>query len=294
MSTLLHQLQQLKVAGQPSSLLVEAKKRPSLLFNHEEAAEIDTEVIYDLARNGLEELVQMDNLLSEYEENLFSEKCIGYERSIQGREQLQQLDDTIAKFLRQLSPYVMLRAAHKCLEWLIRVYRINSYNVDSIMECMLPYHDTVLFARVLQLLPLKSKSSFWHWLRPAQKRGSPLATSTIIQHCVSVPAFLKYLCSMVEHSSNKITVNFYCSTIIAVLNILPVLEESLVVMVMPHVTNGIKSSHDHIKAANYIILAHMIQRTTLSDKVSSSLLNLLIKVSIILVTIGYRHVCIFV
>ena len=290
MSTLLHQLQHLKVAGQPSSLHVAAKKRPSLLFGHEEAAEVDIEVIYDLGRNGLEELTKMDNSLSEYEENLFSEKCMEYERSIQDKEQLQQLDDTIAKFLRQLSPYLMLRAAHKCMEWLIRVFRINSYNVDSIMECILPYHDSILFARILQLVPLKSKSSYWHWLRPAQKKGSPLAKSTLVQHCISVPAFLSFVCNMVEHCNNRITVNFYCSTMIAVLNATTVVEESLVVMVMPHITNGIKSSHDHIKAANYIILAHMIQHTTFSDKVSNSLLNLLTKVSIILVTIGYHHV----
>ena len=294
MSMLLHQLQHLKVAGQPSSQHVAVKKRPSLLFDHEEAAEIDTEVIYDLGRNGLEELIKMDNSLSEYAENLFSEKCIGYERSIQGKEQLQQLDDTIAKFLRHLAPYLMLRAAHKCMEWLIRVFRINSYNIDSIMECILPYHDTVLFARILQLLPVKSKSSYWHWLRPAQKKDSPLAKSTLIQHCISVPSFLNFVCNMVEHCNNKITVNFYCSTVIGVLSTTTMLEESLVVMVMPRITNGLKSSHDHIKAANYIILAHMIQYTTLSDKVTNSLLNLLTKVSIILVTIGYHHVSICV
>ena len=278
MSTLLDQLQHLKVAGQPSSLQIAAKKRPSILFDHEEAAAIDIEVIYDLGRNGLEELARMDNSLIEYEDNLFSEKCIGYERSVQVREELQQLVETIAKFLRQLSPYLMLRAALKCMEWLLRVFRINSYNIDDIMECILPYHDTVLFARILQLLPLKSKSSFWHWLRPSQKKGSPLAKPTLIQHCLSAPAFLTFVCNMVKHSNNKITVNFYCSTLIGVISNVTVLEEWLIVMVIPHITNGLKSPHDHVKVSSYIILSHMIQHTTLSNKVSDSLLILLTKV----------------
>lgn len=282
MSTLLQQLQHLKVAGQPSSINVASKKRPSLLFDPEEAAEIDIEVIYDLGRNGLEELTRMDSSLHEYEENLFSEKCIGYERSIQGKQQLQQLNETIGRFLRQLSPYLMLRAAHKCIEWLIRVFRINSYNVDDVMQCILPYHDTVLFARIVQLLPLKNKSSFWHWLRASQKKDAPLAKATLIQHCLSVPAFLNFICDMVLQCATKIAVKFYCSTLIAVMDTVRVLEEWLVVMVIPHITNGIKSSHGHIKAANYIILAHMIQRTMLSDKVSQSLLNLLAKVCILL------------
>lgn len=282
MSILQHQLQHLKVAGQPSSLQVASKKRPSLLFDHEEAASIDVEVIHDLARNGLEELARIDNSLIEYEENLFSEKCIGYERSVQEKEDIQQLNQTIGAFLRRLSPYLLLRAAHKCIEWLLRVFRINSYNVSDIMECILPYHDTVLFTRIVQLLPLKSKSSFWHWLRPSQKRGSALARTTLIQHCLSVPAFLDFVCDMVERSSNKVTVNFYCSTIVGVVSNVVVLEEWLVVMVLPHITNGLKSSHDYIKAANYIILAHMIQKTTLSSKVCNSLLGLIAKVCLII------------
>lgn len=282
MSSLSRQLQHLKVAGQPSSLHVAAKKRPSLLFDHEEAAGIDVEVIYDLGRNGLEELARIDISLHEYEENLFSEKCIGYERSTQGKEQLQQLDDAIGKFLQQLSPYLMLRAAHKCLEWLIRVFRITSYNVDDVMKCILPYHDTVLFARIVQLLPLKNKSSFWHWLRPSQKNNSPLAKPTLIQHCISVPAFLNFVCDMAEQSGNRIAVSFYCSTVIAVMTAVGLLQEWLVVMVIPHITSGLKASHDHIKAVNYIILAHMIQHTTLTDKVATSLLNLLAKVCILI------------
>lgn len=282
MSTLQQQLQHLKVAGQPSSLHVDIKKRPSLLFDHEEAAAIDIEVIYDLGRNGLQELTRIDNSFNEYEEHLFSEKCIGYERSLQGKEQLQQLDEVIDKFLRQLSPYWMLRAAHKCMEWLIRVFRINSYNINAIMQCILPYHDSIVFSRMIQLLPVKSKSSFWHWLRASQKKGSPLAKTTLIQHCISVPAFLEFICNMVDQCGHKISVKFYCSTVVAVMTSVGVIDEQLVVMVIPHITNGLKSSHDHIKAANYIILAHMIQLTTLNDKVSNSLVNLLAKVSILL------------
>lgn len=290
MSTLLRQLQHLKVAGQPSSLQVASKKRPSLLFDHAEAAAIDIEVIFDLGRNGLAELTRIDESLSDYEENLFSEKCIGYERSIQTKEQLQQLDETIAKFLRQLSPYLMLRAAHKCIEWLIRTFRINYYNVDDIMKCILPYHDTLMFARIVQLLPLKNKSSFWYWLCSSQKNGSPLAKVTLLQHCLSVPAFLSFVCDICKQSDKKITVNFYCTTVVGVISNAGVLNEWLVVMMIPYITNGLKSSHDHIKAANYIILSHMIQHTTLNDNVSNSLLTLIAKVCVISPVVIDYHV----
>ena len=277
-TSLSQQLQQLKVPGQPSSRQVDAKKRPSLLFSAEEAAELDIERVFDIGINGLEELVKLDIRFTDYEKSLFTEGCMSYERSVQTANQLRALDKTISDFLRLLTPYMMLQAATKCLEWLIRVFRINSYNIDEVMECVLPYHETVLFARILQLLPLKDKASFWHWLRPSQKAGVPLARSTLIQHCISVPAFLSFVCDMADHSDHKNVVAFYCSTLIGVIDSTG-LKEGLVVMVMPHLTNGLKSSHDYIKAATYIILSHMITKTSLSDKLTGSLLGLIAKVT---------------
>ncbi|XP_065904568.1 HEAT repeat-containing protein 1-like isoform X3 [Dysidea avara] len=292
-TSLSQQLQQLKVPGQPSSRQVDLKKRPSLLFSAEEAAELDIERVFDIGRNGLEELVKLDNRFAKYEESLFSEGCMSYERSVQTTDHLLALDRTISDFLRLLSPYVMLQAASKCLEWLIRVFRINSYNIDALMECMLPYHDTVLFARILQLLPLKDKTSLWHWLRPSQKADSPMAKSTLIQHCISVPAFLSFVCDMVSHSDHKIIVTFYCSTMIGVIDSAGV-GEGLIVMVMPHLTSGLKSSHDHIKAATYIILSHLITNTSLSDKLTNSLLGLVAKhLSASLIASGVMMMCHF-
>ena len=113
---------------------------------------------------------------------------------------VEQLDENISTFLRRLSPYLLLKPAQKCLEWLIHAFRIQSYNVNSVIECILPYFETKLFARVLQLLPLKSSSSPWHWLRPLQKAGSPLSKLTLTQHCISVPSFLVFVCDMVPRA----------------------------------------------------------------------------------------------
>lgn len=33
--------------------------------------------------------------------------------------------------------------------------QIYEYNVDAVVECCLPWHDTVAFARMVQLLSLK-------------------------------------------------------------------------------------------------------------------------------------------
>ena len=45
-------------------------------------------------------------------------------------------------------------------------YRIYEYNVDDLLLCSLPHHDTESFVRILQMVSLSSETSKWHWLEP--------------------------------------------------------------------------------------------------------------------------------
>ncbi len=226
MTSLAKQLQKLAIPGQPSLRQVTSKKRPSLLFSPEVAADIDIDSIHSLGLNGLEELISIEHTFDQFESTLFQESCKDFERTVQTKEVLEEINNQIATFLRKLSPYFLLKPAQKCLEWLVRAFRINSFNIDSVMECILPYHNTNLFARVLQLLPIKSPTSPWHWLRPSQKAGSPLSKLTVKQHCISVPSFLVFLCEMVTKSLKTLSatssshhplLGLYTSTLLAVL-----------------------------------------------------------------------------
>ena len=68
---------------------------------------------------GLEELLGIDPVFSEFQETLFSEASVSLERSVQSKEVNQKLDKSISLFLTRLSPYFLLKPALKCLEWLI-------------------------------------------------------------------------------------------------------------------------------------------------------------------------------
>lgn len=54
-----------------------------------------------------------------------------------------------------MSPYFMLKPAGKALEWLIRRFRINEYNVDAVMQAILPYHETALFVTMVSILQIE-------------------------------------------------------------------------------------------------------------------------------------------
>lgn len=49
----------------------------------------------------------------------------------------------------------MLKPAGKALEWLIRRFRINEYNVDAVMQAILPYHETALFVTMVSILQIE-------------------------------------------------------------------------------------------------------------------------------------------
>jgi len=149
--------------------------RPSLLFDHKQAATIELAHIHLLALSGLEQLHKVDPRVKAFEQTLFSPastvRPFGFalcrflysndytlqeiNRETQTPEVNKRLDESIESFLQLLSPYFMLKASHKVFEYLIRRYSVHEHNTEAVMKCVLPYHQTNTFVRVIQLLKLK-------------------------------------------------------------------------------------------------------------------------------------------
>ena len=289
-TSLAKQLKKLSLPGQSVFQVAGATKKPSFLFEAKEAAEIDTDTIYALGFNGLEELISLEPAFTEFTSSLFSESCKLFERSVETRDVVKQVDAAITKFLHLLSSYFLLRPAHKCLEWLIRTFQIHQYNTNSLMECVLPFYETNLFARVVQLIPVKDPNSFWHWLSPIQNSGTPLSHLTLTQHCISDPSFLSFVCEMVPKSlkthrqsktlcgtSCRVLISFYCSTVVRILE-RDVIAESLVTTLLPYLIKGMKSSYYDYKAASLMIISLLGSKVVLDVKLTLSLLDSITKV----------------
>jgi hypothetical protein len=144
--------------------------RPTFYFDPQTAADTDSATIYHLAKNGLQELQQLDDRFSAYESTLFSSAASELDRLGQTKQVQQALNLSLNAFLRILSPYFLIKPAHKVLEFLIRRYSVQELNVDAVLECILPYHETPLFARMLQILNL-TKDNRWPFLIASQKNG---------------------------------------------------------------------------------------------------------------------------
>ena len=286
-TSLARQLQQLSVPGQPSIRQVTSKTRPSFLFEGREAGDIDVESVYHIGCSGLQELGSMDSALLPFRGTLFSEDCKEYDRSSSTKEELASLDEELGRFLLHLSPYFLLKPAHWCLEWLVRAFRVHSCNVDQVMECILPYYQTGHFVRMVQLLPIKSHSSPWHWLRPIQKSGKPLANQTLINHCLSDHAFLVFICELTIKSvhlhrhrptGSHAAVALYTSAMVGSLEQAGSVSEELVTVLAPYLTKGLRSKNKDLCAACLSVAGLLCSQTQLSNRLVESLLGTLAKV----------------
>ena len=203
------QLKRLQVPQTNLLNTVADRRRVSFLYDSSEAANMDSEAVYCLAINGLEQLKSIDqHTFESFEATLFNATSISFERAIQTKQVNKNLNDEIRRFLVHLSPYFMLKPAHKCLEWLVYRYQIHSYNQNELFMCILPYHETNYFVRALQMLNLETltpANQLWMWLVDNQKKGVQLAASTLSTHVYSDLAFFNFIIGYLNYAIELLT-----------------------------------------------------------------------------------------
>nr|XP_010305092.1 PREDICTED: HEAT repeat-containing protein 1 [Balearica regulorum gibbericeps] len=219
-----------------------------------------------------------------FQSSLFSSTSKSLERSVQSKAVNQQLNKNISLFLIHLSPYFMLKPAQKCLEWLIHRFHIHLYNQDSLIGCVLPYHETNLFVRVIQLLNIKSPTHKWHWMDPIRKPGVPLARGTVITHCYKDLDFMDFICRLVAKSMKvfsecpgnsaqlRVLLVFYASTIVSALGAAEKITDTIVSMLLPYIQKGLKSTIQDYRAATYMIISQMTVKVTVETSLVHSLM----------------------
>ncbi|NXF98536.1 HEAT1 protein, partial [Eubucco bourcierii] len=283
MTSLAEQLKRLALPQTDPSLL-DRSEAASLLFSCKEAASIDRDTFFAIGCTGLEELMGIDPSFEVFQSSLFSSTSKGLERSVQSKAVNQELNKNISLFLIHLSPYFMLKPAQKCLEWLIHRFHIHLYNQDSLIGCVLPYHETKLFVRVIQLLNIKSPTHKWHWMDPIRKPGVPLARGTVITHCYKDLNFMDFICRLVAKSVKvfsecpgnsaqlRVLLVFYASTIVSALGAAEKITDAIVSMLLPYIQKGLKSSIQDYRAATYMIICQMTVKVTVETTLVRSLM----------------------
>ncbi|KAF3785717.1 HEAT repeat-containing protein 1 [Nymphaea thermarum] len=214
--------------------------RPSILFDPKEAADIDLETIFSIAISGLNILIETDERFRCYKNTLFSQKSLDMDREVMTVEENNKINSSISSYLRLLSGYLQLPSAQKTLEYLIRRCKVHIYNVDELVMCILPYHDTHVFVGIVQILDL-SKNKIWSFLQGVKSSGAPMPRKTIVQQCLRDVGVLEAVCSY--------TVVCFCTALIVeIVGSMLSLDNNMVKRVLPLVFASLNSS---IHSADY-------------------------------------------
>ena len=239
---------------------------------------MDIDTVFALGVNGLAELTALNAKFGSYEKTLFNPNMKTMERTLQTKEENAQLDKTIASFLQQLSPYFLVKPAHKALEWLIRRFRVTDMNVEDILRCVLPYHETNLFARMVQLLSTQNHPR-WAFLAQTKKNAAPLARQTLVHRCLEDSSVLRFILTTVKSSveagvTSQTMLAFYTATLTTLLRGLNHVGEGLLNEILPTLANGLRAkARPQYQLASYMIAAQLCVRARLSQSVGEALLT---------------------
>ncbi|XP_012257559.2 HEAT repeat-containing protein 1 [Athalia rosae] len=271
-----------KLAAPQTSLLYQSKKKPSLLFDPSEAANLDKVTVFEIGQNGLDELIKLCENFNDFKKNIFAPSAVELQRSVQSAALNKRLDERIKQFLILLSPYFLLNPAHKALEWLIHRFLIHEFNKDQFLMLILPYHETKIFVRALQLVNLSDPADNWHWLKPLQKPGVTLSTTTLINRVSSDIGLLRLLCSHVcdatkihgaRASSLGTLFAFYTMALIGAIDGLKNISENQMTQILPALGRGLSSSVPDFAASSYMITAKICSKARLNKATLNFILN---------------------
>lgn len=268
MTSLERQLKRLKT---PQTEVFRIQKyQASFLYDRKEAAAIDADTHLRIAKRGFKKLVSLHPELEEYQD-LFSEEAKSIERSVLHKEENDALSKRLKKCINNtLVPFFMLNHCHEIFEYLIYKYHVHRYEVDDIICAILPYHETRLFARALQVIE-DLDTSLWSWLKPYKTEGVPVPKErimTVLANRSKLPLVALLGDKLIEinrHTTrSSIYTSFYTTTMMCLLD--KDLDERFYVSFMPHVIKMIeKSTNVNLFMASLVLVGYLAYTQDLDE-----------------------------
>lgn len=208
----------------------------SYLYSAREAGFQDLRTAHSIAANGWDEACIEHPDLSEWAESeagapvvayLLGDASVSRDRTLLSVEDNRQLDAYIQVWLARLAGLITDRHVAKVIEWLVRRFRVQEFNVQSLIATFLPYHETPYFARIVQISNLDQAPLMAFFLKPyqhnihagastgglgaAETRAFPLSSlisalsgATDTTHAVQL---LRWIASLIHPSSTALSVD---------------------------------------------------------------------------------------
>ncbi|EIW76657.1 hypothetical protein CONPUDRAFT_168479 [Coniophora puteana RWD-64-598 SS2] len=266
-----------------SALLNTTRRQPaqSYLFSQKDAEAHDLDSIHALASSAYTQLSSVDPKFdNEYEQSLFSDAARATDRTLQPTEFNDQLDRTLRTFLGLLGPWLMDPPAGKILEWLVKRYRINEFNVEDVLALFLPYHDSPHFAKMLSILHIKSNSRFG-FLLPFKSTAKPLPRTALIKGMVNNKDVARFVAEMYPNAiaastTHRALLAFQSATMHDYISSVS-LDESILAMLLPSILAPLQNPNDRNAILSaYVLASTLSHRTTLTERALVSILKMMV------------------
>ncbi|KAL4062956.1 hypothetical protein V8B97DRAFT_2026593 [Scleroderma yunnanense] len=274
-------------ASQNASLLASKKRRTeSYLFTGCDADAHDLDSLHAIAASAFSQLCtlssaflaqtvkvgQDDTQLSvDFERTLFSDAAKDMDRTLQLKEVNANLDRTINAFLALLGQWLVEIPTGKVLEWLVRRFRINEFNVDAVLALFLPYHETPHFVKMLSILHIPPTSPFV-FLLAFKSAAKPLPRSTLVKNMVSDAEVARFTADLLPTAvkcsySHRTLLAFNAATMHDYISSAPILDDGMLAFILPALLTPLQATHKdtNVALSSYIILCVLSQKVPLKS-----------------------------
>ena len=205
MATVLQQQLAAISAKSTDQLNLKAQKQrhsKSLLFEPREASGQSFDTLYQICSEGFDDLCQLDGRFQTFATNLFAPTSIDVEREQLTAKENADLDGVVDKFMGLVCGRLLLRPAQKSVEWLVRRWKAQEYNVSTLLLAFLPYHGHDIFPTLLSILPQQLPPTF-NFLRPYVAALQCPPRHAVVAAAINTPAFLSDLSSFVVKTAKR-------------------------------------------------------------------------------------------
>ncbi|KAK3057656.1 snoRNA-binding rRNA-processing protein utp10 [Extremus antarcticus] len=225
MATVLQQQLATIAANSTHQLDLKAQKSrhsQSLLFEPRDAASQSFDTLYQICIEGFDELCQLDARFLPYERSIFAASSKNVDRTQMTKRENEELDGVVRSFLGLLQGRLLLKPAIKCLEWLVRRFRVQEHNTEALLLAVLPFYTTDMFAAVMSIVSDRLPPTF-RWLHPyvASLQCPPRSAilSAISSNSAFFAAFNSWLIDVVKaRNQSAILLGFWASIIAQAVN----------------------------------------------------------------------------
>ncbi|KAG8937752.1 snoRNA-binding rRNA-processing protein utp10, partial [Tulasnella sp. 419] len=253
----------------------------SFLFSEQEAGQHDLDSIYGLGHNGYVALSALDPSITKSGDVLFSEAARSLDRTVIPFKEATELKTNIARFLRRISRHFLLNPTGKIIEWLVRRFRINEFDVDEVISAFLPFHDSSHFSRMLSILNIQPNTP-WAFLLRFKKAGVQVSRSSITSQMVKDSDLARLVTSVLpsaieENNLYPALVNFNTSVTVEYIMQLTRIDEGLLAFTLPAITSSlVLRGNKEAMLGSFVILGSLSRKVQLKPKVIEAVTTVMI------------------